>query len=30
MSARERPFECELHQVVGVVRISRQGSRKAP
>jgi hypothetical protein len=29
MSACEGPFECELHQVIRVVRISRQGARKA-
>ena len=30
VSAREGPFECKLHQVVRVVRVSREGTRKAP
>jgi hypothetical protein len=30
MRARQSPFECDLHQVVGVMRVSREGTRKAP
>jgi hypothetical protein len=30
MGARQSSFECHLHQVVGVMRVSREGTRKAP
>jgi hypothetical protein len=30
MGARQRSFKCQLHQVVGVVRVSREGTGKAP